>query len=174
MDLRQPKEEEIMGTTWPCFNIDSQAEYSWKKTHVVYLMGSAWCRVLWVAQTERDHYWGSLPNTIDEIEFSRKNMTKLFSCMIMLDHMLRRRDQNLLRNTQMGSSTPSAVFSRHCSFRLPLILIDDVWPDRWPVWALHIIWRYQKLYRWLDSLKRWSVLLTWYPYATRKMGKSSG
>jgi len=21
-----------MGTTWPCFNIDSQAEYSWKKT----------------------------------------------------------------------------------------------------------------------------------------------
>jgi len=25
-----------MGTTWPCFNIDSQAEYSWKKTHVVY------------------------------------------------------------------------------------------------------------------------------------------
>jgi len=25
-----------MGTTWPCFNIDSQAEYSWKKTHVVW------------------------------------------------------------------------------------------------------------------------------------------
>jgi len=37
--------------TWPCFNIDSQAEYSWKK-NVVYLMGSAWCRVLRVAQTE--------------------------------------------------------------------------------------------------------------------------
>ena len=33
-------------TTWPCFNIDSQVEYSWKKTHVVYLVGSAWCRVL--------------------------------------------------------------------------------------------------------------------------------
>jgi len=29
-----------MGTTWPCFNIDSQAEYSWKKTHVVYLVVS--------------------------------------------------------------------------------------------------------------------------------------
>jgi len=27
-------------TTWPCFNIDSQAEYSWKKTHVVYLVVS--------------------------------------------------------------------------------------------------------------------------------------
>ena len=45
-----------MGTTWPCFNIDSQAEYSWKKTHIVYLVGSAWYRV-WVAQTEWDHYW---------------------------------------------------------------------------------------------------------------------
>ena len=37
----------------------------------------------------------------------------------------------------------------------------------------HFIWRYQKLYRWLDSLKRWSVLPTRYPHATRKMGKSS-
>ena len=27
-----------MRITWPCFNIDSQAEYSWKKTHVVYLV----------------------------------------------------------------------------------------------------------------------------------------
>ena len=44
MDPLQPKEEEIMRITWPCFN--SQAEYSWKKTHVVYLVGSAWCRVL--------------------------------------------------------------------------------------------------------------------------------
>ena len=38
--------------------------------------------------------------------------------------------------------------------------------------ALHIIWRYQKLYRWLDSLKRW-ILPTQYPHA-RKMAKSSG
>ena len=64
-----------MRTIWPCFNIDSQAEYSWKKTHVVYLVGSAWCRVLWVAQTERDHYWGSLSNTIDEIEPSTQGKT---------------------------------------------------------------------------------------------------
>ena len=34
-----------MRTIWPYFNIDSQAKYSWKKTHVVYLVGSAWCRV---------------------------------------------------------------------------------------------------------------------------------
>jgi len=52
-----------METTWPCFNINSQAEYSWEKTHVMYLVRSAWCRVLWIAQIERDHYWGSLPTT---------------------------------------------------------------------------------------------------------------
>jgi len=34
------------GIIWPCFNIDSQVEYSWKKTHVMYLVGSAWYRVL--------------------------------------------------------------------------------------------------------------------------------
>ena len=39
--------------------------------------------------------------------------------------------------------------------------------------AHHIIWRYQKLYRWLDSLKRWSVFPR-YPHATRKMRKSNG
>jgi len=38
------KEEEIMGTTW--LQVVIQTEYSWKKTHVVYLMGLAWCHVL--------------------------------------------------------------------------------------------------------------------------------
>ena len=32
--------------------------------------------VLWVAQTERDHYWDSLPNTIDEIEQSTQGKTR--------------------------------------------------------------------------------------------------
>ena len=59
---------------------------------------------------------------------------------------------------------PPIIFSKHCSFRLSLVSIDDAWPD-WA--ALHIIWRYQKLYQWLDSLKRWSVLLR-YPHAIRK------
>jgi len=64
-----------------------------------------------------------------------------------------------------------AVFSRHCSFRLPLVPIDDAWP----VWAAFlIVWRYQKLYRWLNSLKRWSVFPMRFPHATKKMKKSSG
>jgi len=150
-----------METTWSCFNIDSQAKYSWKKIHVVYLVGLAWCRVLWVAQTEWDHYWSFLPNAIDEIESSTQGKTwPLLLQAWQSTITCCGADQNLLRNTQMGSSTPPAVFSRHCSFRLPLIPIDDAWP----VWAaLHIIWRYQKLYWWLDSLKRWSVFPTRYP-----------
>ena len=40
-----PKKRKSWGP--PGFNIDSQAEYSLiKKTHIVYLVGSAWCRVL--------------------------------------------------------------------------------------------------------------------------------
>ena len=121
-----------MGTTWPCFNIDNQAEYSWKKNMLC----------IWWDQLGVVYYELLKPNEITGALYrtqlmrlsrhSRKNaptttpgMTKLFSCMIMLDHMLRRRSN--LRNTQMGSSTPSAVFSRHCSFRLRLVLIDDAW-----------------------------------------------
>ena len=70
------KEEEIMEITWLCFNIDSQAEYSWKKTHVMYLVVSL---VYYVAQTERDHYWGFLPNTIDEIEPSKEKRAHYYS-----------------------------------------------------------------------------------------------
>jgi len=33
---------------------------------------------------------------------------------------------------------------------------------------------YIVIYRWLDSLKRWSILPTQYPHATKKMGKNSG
>ena len=40
------KEEEIMEITWLCFNIDSQAEYSWKKKLMLCIWWSAWCRVL--------------------------------------------------------------------------------------------------------------------------------
>ena len=147
-----------------------------EKTHVVYLVGSAWCRVLWVAQTERDHYWSSLPNTIDEIEPSTQGKTrllllqawhtKLFSCMIMLDHVAA--PVKIYLETLKWEVLPHPPYIS--TLLLPLVSIDDAWP----VWAALHIWRYQKLYPWLGSLKRWSVLSTRYPHATRKMGKNSG
>jgi len=47
--LRQPKKKKIMGKTWPRVNIDSKTEYSRKKTHAVYMVGSVGCGVLRVA-----------------------------------------------------------------------------------------------------------------------------
>ena len=41
-----PEKKKILGTSRPCYNINSQAEHLWKKAHVVYLVGSAWCRIL--------------------------------------------------------------------------------------------------------------------------------
>ena len=38
-----------------------------------------------------------------------------------------------------------------------------------PVWvAVNIIWKYQKLCQFVDSLKKWSILPTWYPYVSQK------
>ena len=79
--------------------------------------------------------------------------------------------KNLLGNTQVGSFIPPAVFIVHFSFWFSLISIDNAWF----VWAaLRIIWKYQKLGRLVNSLKRWSILPTWYLYAARKMGKNIG
>jgi len=107
-----------------------------RKKLILCLVGSAWCRVLWVAQTERDHYWGSLPNTIDEIESSTQGKTRPlllqawqnYSPVWQCSTTCCGAGQNLLRNTQIGSSIPPAVFFKHCSFRLLLVPIDDAWP----------------------------------------------
>ena len=72
-------------------------------------------------------------NWWDWAEHSRKNahtttlgMTKLFSCMIMLDHMLRRRSKPS-RNTQMGSSLPPPPRRILQTLLLPTITCSDRW-----------------------------------------------
>jgi len=54
------------------------------KKLMLYLVESAWCRVLWVAQTERDHYWDSLPNTIDEFKEKRAHYYSRHDKIILL------------------------------------------------------------------------------------------
>jgi len=118
-----------MGTTWPCFNIDSQAEYGkklilciwWDQLGVVYYellkpnetitLYRTQLRLNLALKEKRAHYY----SRYDKIIVLHDNAR----------HMLQRRSKP--RNTQMGSSTPLAIFSRHCSFRLPLP-IDDAWP----------------------------------------------
>jgi len=134
-----------MGTTWPCFNIDSQAEYSWKKTHlciwwdqlgVVYyellkpnetitgtLYGTQLMRLSRALKEKRAHYYSKHDKIILLHDNARSHVAAPVKTYL---------------ETFKWSSTSPAVFSRHCSFRLPLVPIDDAWP----VWAaLHIIWR---------------------------------
>lgn len=59
-----------MGILLQCFNVNSQAETLWKK-----LVRSCWCSVLWVPQTEWNHYWGSLSNTIEKNETNTQRKT---------------------------------------------------------------------------------------------------
>ena len=156
------------GDDLPSFNIDSQTEYSWRKTHVMYL-GSVWYRVLWVAQTERDHYWGSLPNTIDEIEPSTQGKTR----PLLLQH-----DKIILLHDNARLHVAAPVKTYLETLKWEVLPYPPYSPDIAPsdyhfrsthgLSEQHIIWRYQKLYRWLDSLKRWSVLPTRYSRATRK------
>jgi len=66
-------------------------------------MGSAWCHVLWVNQTERNHYWGSVPNTIDEIEPSTQGKTR---------HCYSRHDKIILLhdNARPHVATPVKIY----------------------------------------------------------------
>lgn len=62
-----------MLTTWPRFNIDSQFNYSLKKTHVVHLVRSTQSRILLAAQIERNHQQGIVSNTIKYIDLSAQD-----------------------------------------------------------------------------------------------------
>ena len=57
---------------------------------------------------------------------------------------------------QMGSPTPPAVLPRYCAVRLLLVPVDGTWSD-WS--AVPLIWRHRKMTWFVDSLKRWTLLL---------------
>lgn len=57
--------------------------------------------------------------------------------------------QNIHQNDQIGGPTPPVVYSRDCSIWLPHFSIEGPWS----VWTmLHLLWRLQKLGRFLDWL----------------------
>lgn len=62
--------------------------------------------------------------------------------------------------------TPPDVLARHCSFRLPLVLVNASWLG----WAeLCFLWRSQKLGLFVDYPKSREIFLPQYPYADWKM-----
>ena len=119
--------------SWPCFNIESQAEYSWKK-----LMLCIWWDQLGVV-----YYELLKPNEIITGALYRTQLMKLSRALKeKRAHYYSRHDKILLHDNarpHVAASVktylktlkwqvlvPSAVFSRHCSFRLPLVSIDGL------------------------------------------------
>lgn len=83
------------------------------KNLVVYLVGSAWSHVLWVAQTERNHYWAVYRTQM--MRLSRKLKEKRAQNYSRHDKIIIL--QNLFGNTQLGSFI-SCLFT--WPYQLPL------------------------------------------------------
>ena len=79
--------------------------------------------------------------------------------------------RRFLVKAEMGGLSPHAVLSRRCSFRLLFVLIDVTQSGSS---AFPLLWRSQKVDRFIDRLKRRIVFSRWYLTNTKKMGKSSG
>ena len=62
--LQQPKEKKVMGTARSYFYVVGSAEYSRCEGYAVYLVGPGRCYLLWAAETERNHHWGTVSNAI--------------------------------------------------------------------------------------------------------------
>lgn len=138
--------------------IECQARLSWTR---LYVQRSAWCRALRVPGTGRNHYSSNLIMTVNANEVS---------WMIMPVHMLLRWRTTTWRQS-IGKPFLLVVFTRYCFLGLSLVAINSTWA----VWAgLHTIWWYQKLDRFIISLKSWKLFPTRNRYATRKIWKSSG
>ena len=140
------------------------------------MVGPAWCDLLGAVKTEWNDHRGCLSTSIDAFERSNAERTADFPRKAWQNYSSAWQrsatccfgGQNILGRAELASLTPPAVFTRHCSFRLPLVSGDDSWPG-WA--ALHFLWGMQKMGEFLDRLKRPRVLRTWNPYVARKMGK---
>ena len=75
---------------------------------------------------------------------------------------------NIIGNAEMGGFTPPAVLSGRCSFRLLFVSIDGTRPGSS---VFPLLWRSQKMDRFVDRLKRRIVFSRWYPTISRKMEK---
>lgn len=130
------------------------------KTQVVYLVGSIGCQLSWITETEWNYHWGSLSNIIHKIKKTEKQHG---SCYFRHDKIIL-----LHHNTCPYVMMQVKTYVETVDKFYPTAHPSDVHLFR----SIKIIWRYQKLNRFVASLKRWSVLLAHSPYAVKKMETS--
>ena len=130
-----------------CFNIDSQAEYSWKKNSCCVFRGISLVLCIMSCSNRTKPLLGlsTEHNWWDWAEHSRKNAptttldtTKLFICMIMLVHMLRRRSKPTWKHS-IGKFYPT----RH--IYQTLLSLNITCFDRWRTACLNSTLHHMKI-----------------------------
>ena len=165
-----------MGNARVCLHVDFQTEYSRCQGYALHVLGPARSGVLWAVEIEWNHHRGSVSNAIDTFEPSIEGETATISRETRQSYPQAwqcsatccKTGQDILGNAEMVGHTPPAALSRCCSFRLPFVSIDGKRPA---VSAVPLLWRSQKIGRFMDRLKRRIVFSRWYPKIVRKMEK---
>ena len=169
-----------MGNSRTCPHVDGYTERSRCQGYALRLVGPAGYSVLWAVDTEWNHHRRSVSNAMDAFNPSIKEETatvvrkarQSYPPTWQFSATCRKTDQDTISwNAEMGGLTPPAVLYRPCSFRLPFVSIDGT---RSGSSIFPLLWRSQKMVRFVDRLKRRIVFTRWYLIIARKMERSNG
>lgn len=104
----------------------------------VYLVGLAWCGVLWAASTGSSDRRTTVSNSIDAFELGVEGKTttiraearqdKFAACQRSSLYYIA--GQNIPRNLELGSPTPPSAFPKSCRFWLLFVPVDQASPGK--------------------------------------------
>lgn len=129
--LKRERKEVRSFPSW--FYVEGQFEYPWLLGHTLYLVGSAWCSILWAIKTKC-----IIPFGFDAFQFRQSKSLRCRGSMTVLDLMLCNQGDNL----------------QTLSLQLSLASINGIW-TRWSL--LSFLSRSKNLHLFVDRLKIWSV-----------------
>ena len=148
-----------MGDSRTCLYVNGQTEYSQSQGYALHMVGPARCGILWAVETEWNHHKGSVSYAIDEFEPSIEGETATIPIETRQSYppawqcsaTCHKTGQDILGNVEMEDLPPPAVLSGRCSFRIPFVSIDGTRPGSS---TFPLLWRSQKIDRFVDRLKR--------------------
>jgi len=168
-----------MGTIWPCFNIDNQAEKNsfMEKNSCCIFGGISLVYYKLLKSKRRDHYWGSLSNIINKIEPSTQGKTR----PLLLQAWQNYSPDNARPHVAAPVKTYLETFKWEILLHPPYS--PDIAPSDYHLFRSMTHGLSEQHFTSYEDTKNcigdWiasknEVLPTRYPHATRKMGKSSG